>query len=55
MTDLERPDADVLDQQRELHSADEQEFEPIEEIPAEADEADLVEQRRAVPIDDEMR
>jgi len=51
MTDMERPDADVLDQQRDL--TDEQELEPIEEFPAEANEADLVEQHRVVPLDEE--
>ncbi len=53
MTDMERPDADVLDQQREQGQPDEQELEPIDEIPAEANEADLVEQHRVVPVDDE--
>jgi len=53
MTDMERPDADVLDQQREQGPPDEQELEPIDEIPAEANEADLVEQHRVVPVDDD--
>jgi hypothetical protein len=49
MTDMERPDADVLDQQRTFDEDDE----PIEELPIEANEADLVEQHRVVPVDDE--
>jgi len=55
MTDMERPDADALEQQREQFPADEEELEPIEEVPAETNEADLVEQHRVVPIDDDGR
>jgi hypothetical protein len=50
---MERPDADVLEQQQEGVPADEQELESIEEIPVETNEADLVDQHRVVPIDDE--
>jgi hypothetical protein len=53
MTDMERPDADVLDQQRTFDDHDEPDDEPIEELPIEANEADLVEQHRVVPVDDE--
>jgi len=51
MTNMERPDADALEQQREQVQTDE--LEPIEEIPAETNESDFVEQRRVVPVDDD--
>jgi hypothetical protein len=53
MTDMERPDADVLDQQREERPAYDEDVEQIDELPIEANEADLVEQHRVVPLDDE--
>jgi len=55
MTERARPDADVLEQQREQVPAEDEELEPIDEFPIETNEADLVEQHRAVPLDDEER
>jgi hypothetical protein len=49
----EQPEADVLDQRREGAPPDDPELEPIDELPAEADEVDAVEQRVIVPVDDE--
>jgi hypothetical protein len=48
---LEQPEGDVAEQR----APDEREFEPIDELPAEAAEADVVEQHLVVPVDDEDR
>ena len=48
----EQPEADVLDQRREEAPPVDPELEPIGELPVEANEADIIEQHRIVPVDD---
>ncbi|GAB3417552.1 hypothetical protein [Flindersiella endophytica] len=49
---LEEPDADAAEQRRPLSNAEEPES-PDEPLPEEADEADVLDQRRIVPAEDE--
>lgn len=46
----EQPIEDVLEQQAEVEDAPS--LEPLNELPAEADEADVVDQHRVVPVDE---
>jgi len=51
----ELPEADVLEQRREEGSPDEPGLESIDALAVEANEADLIEQRQALPdYDDEL-
>lgn len=50
---VETPVPDAVDQRREDAPPTDPELEPIEQIPAEANEADVVEQHQVVPVDDE--
>jgi hypothetical protein len=50
--DPEATEADLLDQQRELHD-DQDDVEPPNTVDAEADPADVTEQNLAVPPDEE--
>jgi hypothetical protein len=49
---LEEPDADAAEQRRPLDNTDEPEA-PDEPLPEEADEADVLDQRRIVPAEDD--
>jgi hypothetical protein len=51
---IEAPLPDAVDQHREQIPATDQDLEPIEHIPPDANEADVVDQHRVVPVDDEL-
>lgn len=48
---IEQPVPDVVDQRREQALPAEPEFVPLEDIPPEANEADVIEQHLVVPED----
>ena len=50
---LEADEADVLDQARDVGSAEAGAASPDRDLPLEAPEADAVEQARAVPLDED--
>jgi hypothetical protein len=55
-TPLEAPEADVADQEAMVDPTDSDDpLPPVDTSDVEADEADLLEQARAVPLDDEDR
>jgi hypothetical protein len=52
---FEQPEADVVEQRRDEAHPTDPELEPIDELPEEANEADVVDQHLVVPVDDEDR
>jgi hypothetical protein len=50
---VEQPVPDVVDQRRDEARPTEQEFEPIEDIPRDANEADVIDQHVVVPVDED--
>ncbi|HEV2780713.1 MAG TPA: hypothetical protein VGX25_15090 [Actinophytocola sp.] len=52
---LEQPEADVVEQRREEAQPTDPELEPIDELPEDANEADVVDQHHVVPVEEEYR